>query len=213
MKILKTRLNMNSYKIYLVASKEQKSEDKFLNIIKEALKAGVNIVQLREKELNTLEFYNLALKVKRLCDEFKIPFLINDRIDIALAVDASGAHIGQKDLPLKIARQILGDEKLIGLTINHKSELVNLQKADYIGVGAVFPTPSKKECIVLGIDGLKEIVNLSPLPVVAIGGIDHTNISLLKGIAIDGVAVIRAIMDAKDPSKSVFNLKQAFESL
>nr|WP_229238796.1 thiamine phosphate synthase [Campylobacter volucris] len=213
MKILKTRLNMNSYKIYLVASKEQKSEDKFLNIIKEALKAGVNIVQLREKELNTLEFYNLALKVKRLCDEFKVPFLINDRIDIALAVDASGVHIGQKDLPLKIARQILGDEKLIGLTINHKSELVNLQKADYIGVGAVFPTPSKKECIVLGIDGLKEIVNLSPLPVVAIGGIDHANISLLKGIAIDGVAVIRAIMDAKDPSKSVFNLKQAFESL
>lgn len=204
---------MNSYKIYLVASKEQKSEDKFLNIIKEALKAGVNIVQLREKELNTLEFYNLALKVKRLCDEFKIPFLINDRIDIALAVDASGVHIGQKDLPLKIARQILGDEKLIGLTINHKSELVNLQKADYIGVGAVFPTPSKKECMVLGIDGLKEIVNLSPLPVVAIGGIDYTNISLLKGIAIDGVAVIRAIMDAKDPSKSVFNLKQAFESL
>lgn len=204
---------MNSYKIYLVASKEQKSEDKFLNIIKEALKAGVNIVQLREKELNTLEFYNLALKVKRLCDEFKIPFLINDRIDIALAVDASGVHIGQKDLPLKIARQILGDEKLIGLTINHKSELVNLQKADYIGVGAVFPTPSKKECMVLGIDGLKEIVNLSPLPVVAIGGIDHTNISLFKGITIDGVAVIRAIMDAKDPSKSVFNLKQAFESL
>ncbi|TDJ87717.1 thiamine phosphate synthase [Campylobacter volucris] len=204
---------MNSYKIYLVASKEQKSEDKFLNIIKEALKAGVNIVQLREKELNTLEFYNLALKVKRLCDEFKVPFLINDRIDIALAVDASGVHIGQKDLPLKITRQILGDEKLIGLTINHKSELVNLQKADYIGVGAVFPTPSKKECMVLGIDGLKEIVNLSPLPVVAIGGIDHANISLLKGIAIDGVAVIRAIMDAKDPSKSVFNLKQAFESL
>nr|WP_235362409.1 thiamine phosphate synthase [Campylobacter volucris] len=213
MKILKTRLNMNSYKIYLVASKEQKSEDKFLNIVKEALKAGVNIVQLREKELNTLEFYNLALKVKRLCDEFKVPFLINDRIDIALAVDASGVHIGQKDLPLKIARQILGDEKLIGLTINHKSELVNLQKADYIGVGAVFPTPSKKECMVLGIDGLKEIVNLSPLSVVAIGGIDHANISLLKGIAIDGVAVIRAIMDAKDPSKSVFNLKQAFESL
>ncbi|AJC94398.1 thiamine phosphate synthase [Campylobacter volucris] len=204
---------MNSYKIYLVASKEQKSEDKFLNIVKEALKAGVNIVQLREKELNTLEFYNLALKVKRLCDEFKVPFLINDRIDIALAVDASGVHIGQKDLPLKIARQILGDEKLIGLTINHKSELVNLQKADYIGVGAVFPTPSKKECMVLGIDGLKEIVNLSPLSVVAIGGIDHANISLLKGIAIDGVAVIRAIMDAKDPSKSVFNLKQAFESL
>ncbi|MBF7047154.1 thiamine phosphate synthase [Campylobacter volucris] len=204
---------MNSYKIYLVARKEQKSEDKFLNIVKEALKAGVNIVQLREKELNTLEFYNLALKVKRLCDEFKVPFLINDRIDIALAVDASGVHIGQKDLPLKIARQILGDEKLIGLTINHKSELVNLQKADYIGVGAVFPTPSKKECMVLGIDGLKEIVNLSPLPVVAIGGIDHTNISLLKGSAIDGVAVIRAIMDAKDPSKSVFNLKQAFESL
>ncbi|TXE89267.1 thiamine phosphate synthase [Campylobacter volucris] len=204
---------MNSYKIYLVASKEQKSEDKFLNIIKEALKAGVNIVQLREKELNTLEFYNLALKVKRLCDEFKVLFLINDRIDIALAVDASGVHIGQKDLPLKIARQILGDEKIIGLTINHKSELVNLQKADYIGVGAVFPTPSKKECIVLGIDGLKEIVNLSPLPVVAIGGIDHTNISLLKGIAINGVAVIRAIIDAKDPSKSVFELKKAFESL
>ncbi len=204
---------MNLYELYLVASKGKKSENQFLNIIKASLEAGVSIVQLREKNINTLDFYHLALKTKAICDEFKIPFLINDRLDIALAVNASGVHIGQTDLPLQKARKLLGNEKIIGLTINCKFELKNIKEADYLGVGAVFDTPSKQDCIVLGVDKLKEIVNLSSLPVVAIGGINEDNIHMLKHSGIAGVAVIRAIMDAKNPHKATSFLKKAVRNL
>ncbi|MCR6571282.1 thiamine phosphate synthase [Campylobacter insulaenigrae] len=204
---------MNSSKLYLVASKGKKSENEFLNIIKTSLEAGVDIIQLREKNLNTLEFYHLALKVKAICDEFKIPFLINDRLDIALAIDASGVHIGQTDLPLQKARKLLGNEKIIGITINHKFELENIKGADYLGVGAVFNTPSKENCVVLGIEGLKEITRLSSLPVIAIGGINENNISMLKDSGVTGVAVIRAIMDAKNPYEATLFLKKIIKDL
>ncbi|CAM4183499.1 thiamine phosphate synthase [Campylobacter armoricus] len=201
---------MKSFDIYLVASKGLRSEVEFLNIIEASLKAGLGILQLREKKLSSLEFYNLALKVKRLCDVYNTPFVVNDRIDIAMSVNASGVHIGQEDIPLKKARELLGNDKIIGISINHKNELKNIKEADYIGVGAVFATPSKKDCVVLGVDGLKEIANLSPLPVVAIGGIDENNVILLRNCKIKGVAVIRAIMDSKNPFLSTLNLKKIF---
>lgn len=204
---------MNSYDVYLVASKGLRSEDEFLNILENSLKAGLNIVQLREKKLDSLSFFNLSLKVKKLCDAYNTPFVINDRIDIALGVDASGVHIGQKDLPLALARKILGKEKIIGLSVNCLNELQNTKEADYLGVGAVFSTPSKDDCKILGIDGLKAISQKSTLPVVAIGGIDEKNILELKNTNIAGVAVIRAIMDAKDPFKSTLNLKKLFEEI
>ncbi|TXE81955.1 thiamine phosphate synthase [Campylobacter peloridis] len=204
---------MKSLKIYLVASKGSKTQDEFLNTIEAALKAKVDILQLREKNLNTLDFYNLALKVKALCEKYNTLFVINDRIDIAMGVNASGVHIGQKDMPLKKARELLGKDKIIGLTINHKSELVNTQGANYLGVGAVFSTPSKQDCSVLGIEGLKEIANLSSLPIVAIGGINENNLSLLKECKIQGIAVIRAIMEASDPYMATLNLRTSFDSM
>ncbi|AJC86568.1 thiamine phosphate synthase [Campylobacter sp. RM16704] len=201
---------MKSFDVYLVASKGLRSEVEFLNIIEASLKAGLGILQLREKKLSSLEFYNLALKVKKLCDAYNTPFIVNDRIDIAMGVNASGVHIGQEDIPLKKARELLGSDKIIGISINHKNELKNIKEADYIGVGAIFATPSKKDCVILGVDGLKEIANLSPLPVVAIGGIDENNVFLLKDCKIQGIAVIRAIMDSSNPFLSTTNLKKIF---
>ncbi|EAI4441799.1 TPA: thiamine phosphate synthase [Campylobacter lari] len=202
---------MKSFKIYLVASKGEKSESEFLNILEASLKAKIDILQLREKNLSTLEFYNLALKVKALCEKYNTPFVINDRIDIAMAVNANGVHIGQKDMPLKKARELLGKEKIIGLTINHKNDLINTQGATYLGVGAVFTTPSKQDCVVLGIDGLKEIASLASLPIVAIGGIDEVNLNLLKDCNIQGIAVVRAIMQANDPYIATLNLRSNFD--
>ncbi|OCX43392.1 thiamine-phosphate diphosphorylase [Campylobacter ornithocola] len=204
---------MKSFKIYLVANKGEKSENEFLSILEASLKAKVDILQLREKNLSTLEFYNLALKVKALCEKYNTPFVVNDRIDIAMAVNANGVHIGQKDMPLKKARELLGEDKIIGLTINHKSELANIQGATYLGAGAVFATPSKQDCVVLGIDGLKEISKLTSLPIVAIGGIDETNLNLLKECNIQGIAVVRAIMQANDPYKATLNLRTNFDSV
>ncbi|MCV3403844.1 thiamine phosphate synthase [Campylobacter sp. IFREMER_LSEM_CL2090] len=202
---------MKSFKIYLVASKGEKSESEFLNILEASLKAKIDILQLREKNLSTLEFYNLALKVKALCEKYNTPFVINDRIDIAMAVNANGVHIGQKDMPLKKARELLGEEKIIGLTINHKNDLINTQGATYLGVGAVFATLSKQDCVVLGIDGLKEIASLASLPIVAIGGIDEVNLNLLKDCNIQGIAVVRAIMQANDPYIATLNLRSNFD--
>ncbi|MCV3443871.1 thiamine phosphate synthase [Campylobacter sp. IFREMER_LSEM_CL1097] len=202
---------MKSFKIYLVASKDEKSESEFLNILEASLKAKIDILQLREKNLSTLEFYNLALKVKALCEKYNTPFVINDRIDIAMAVNANGVHIGQKDMPLKKARELLGEEKIIGLTINHKNDLINTQGATYLGVGAVFATLSKQDCVVLGIDGLKEIASLASLPIVAIGGIDEVNLNLLKDCNIQGIAVVRAIMQANDPYIATLNLRSNFD--
>lgn len=211
MKKLKKEPNMKSFKIYLVASKGEKSESEFLNILEASLKAKIDILQLREKNLSTLEFYNLALKVKALCEKYNTPFVINDRIDIAMAVNANGVHIGQKDMPLKKARELLGEEKIIGLTINHKNDLINTQGATYLGVGAVFATLSKQDCVVLGIDGLKEIASLASLPIVAIGGIDEVNLNLLKDCNIQGIAVVRAIMQANDPYIATLNLRSNFD--
>ncbi|RKO64102.1 thiamine phosphate synthase [Campylobacter sp. P255] len=204
---------MNSFKIYLVASKGAKSEVEFLNILEASLKARIDILQLREKDLSTLEFYNLALKVKVLCEKYNTPLVINDRIDIAMGVNAQGVHIGQKDMPLKRARELLGEDKIIGLTINHKSELDNIQGATYLGVGAVFATPSKQDCTVLGVEGLREIANLSTLPVVAIGGISESNLNMLQGCDIQGVAVVRAIMQAKDPYMASVNLRNTYNDI
>ncbi|QOR00774.1 thiamine phosphate synthase [Campylobacter sp. 2014D-0216] len=204
---------MNSFKIYLVASKGAKSEAEFLNILEASLKARIDILQLREKDLSTLEFYNLALKVKVLCEKYNTLLVINDRIDIAMGVNAQGVHIGQKDMPLKRARELLGEDKIIGLTINHKSELDNIQGATYLGVGAVFATPSKQDCTVLGVEGLREIANLSTLPVVAIGGISESNLNMLQGCDIQGVAVVRAIMQAKDPYMASVNLRNIYNDI
>jgi len=197
--------------LYLVATRGKRSDEEFLEVLREALSGGVTILQLREKTLSSKEFYNLACKVKGLCDEFNVAFIVNDRIDIALASNASGVHIGRtNDLPLSVARKILGEDKILGISTNQLYELDDIKGADYIGVGALFPTPTKENARVIGISGLEQITNKTTLPIVAIGGINSDIIPKLKDINISGVAVVRAILEAKNPKQAARELKEAF---
>lgn len=196
-----------SYKLYLVAQCEQ-NEPEFLSHIEAALQAGVDVLQLRQKQLDCRSFFKLALKLKLLSDKYHTPLIINDRLDIALGVDASGVHLGQEDLDVKIARKLLGPSKLIGLSVSKKEHLKDLAYVDYLGVGAVFTTPTKTDSKAMGIDNLKELLKLCKLPVVAIGGICLENIELFKGLDLAGFAVVRAIMDAADPAKATRLLRE-----
>lgn len=193
--------------LYLVASRGKKSDELFLNTLEEAIKGGVSIIQLREKELSSREFYKLSLKVQKLCKEYEIPFLINDRIDIALALDADGVHLGQEDLEVRFARKILGKEKIIGLSLKNLEQLKDIDGADYLGCGAIKATPTK-ESSVISFETLSQICEKSPIGVVAIGGIDKELIKELKGIKISGIAVVRAIMDAQNAYLATKELRQ-----
>ncbi|TKX34453.1 thiamine phosphate synthase [Campylobacter taeniopygiae] len=196
-------------KLYLVASRGKRSDEVFLNILENAIKGGVGIIQLREKELNSREFYELGKKVQKLCKTYKIPFLINDRIDIALALNADGVHLGQEDLQVKIARELLGEKKIIGLSLKTLEQLDFIEGADYLGCGAIRATPTKESSLI-SLETLEQICKKSPIPVVAIGGIDEEVISELKGIALTGIAVVRAIMEVSDPYLSAKKLKETF---
>ncbi|MBX2084745.1 thiamine phosphate synthase [Campylobacter coli] len=193
--------------LYLVASRGKKSDELFLNTLEEAIKGGVSIIQLREKELSSREFYKLGLKVQKLCKEYEISFLINDRIDIALALDADGVHLGQEDLEVRFARKILGKEKIIGLSLKNLEQLKDIDGADYLGCGAIKATPTK-ESFVISFETLSQICEKSPIGVVAIGGIDKELIKELKGIKISGIAVVRAIMDAQNAYLAAKELRQ-----
>lgn len=194
--------------LYLVASRGNLDDESFLNLIKSAIKGGVSVVQLREKALNSREFYTLALRLKGLCDEFQTPLIINDRMDIALAINAAGVHLGQEDLPVSVARTLLGENKIIGLSAKTLSQLEYVSGADYVGCGAVFKSPTKDSSII-GVAGLNALCEKSKLPVVAIGGICATNIALLKSCKIAGVAVSSAILNAPNPYQASLTLKQA----
>ncbi|EAJ1957080.1 thiamine phosphate synthase [Campylobacter upsaliensis] len=194
--------------LYLVASRGNLSDEKFLNVLESAIKGGVSLIQLREKNLNARDFFALGLKAQKLCQKYKIPLIINDRIDLALALDADGVHLGQEDLPLQIARKILGKDKIIGLSLKSLKQLEGIEGADYLGCGAIKKTPTK-ESSVLSLELLSQICQNSSLPVVAIGGIDEAVIKDLRGIKLGGVAVVRAIMNAKNPYQAAKTLKKA----
>lgn len=199
--------------LYLVANRGQRSDESFLNHIKQALKGGVSIVQLREKELGSREFFELGLKLKRLCDEFKVPLIINDRVDIALALDASGVHLGQEDLECSLVRRLLGEDKIIGVSVKNLTQLQGLKGVDYLGCGAIKSTPTKQSSL-LSLQTLVQITQKSPVGVVAIGGIDEEVLKELRGIKLSGVAVVRAIMDATKPYEAALNLKKlVYENL
>ena len=202
------------YSVYLVTDSRDKTEEEFLVIIEEAIKGGTSIVQLREKTASTKDFYELALKVKEITSRYDVPLLINDRIDIALAIDSEGVHIGQDDMPADIARAIIGDEKILGVSASTVDEAVKAQKdgADYIGSGAVFPTSTKDDADSVSKDELKEIVNSIDIPVVAIGGITLENAQELKDTGISGFSVVSAIMSAKNPQVASKKLKEIYFS-
>ncbi|WP_029451843.1 thiamine phosphate synthase [Clostridium algidicarnis] len=196
------------YKLYLVTDRDLLKNTDLYTAVEEAIKGGVTLVQLREKDITTLDFYNTALNIKKVTDKYDIPLIINDRMDIALAVNASGVHIGQKDMPCTIARKILGNDKILGVSATTLSQAIKAEKegADYIGVGAIFNTSTKQDAKPVSIDTLKEIKETLSIPVVAIGGITRKNIHLLDSSNIDGIAVVSDILGKED-------IKVAAESL
>lgn len=198
-----------NYNLYLVADRSILGEDKdFLQSIEDAISGGVTLIQLREKKSSTRKFYNIAKQVKKITSKYNIPLIINDRLDIALAVNAEGLHIGQDDIPLPIARKILGPNKIIGVSASNLDEATKAKKdgADYLGVGAVFPTTSKDDADSVSINTLKLIKGKVKIPVVAIGGINLENTHKVMKTGIDGIAVISAILKSDDIKNAAQNL-------
>jgi thiamine-phosphate pyrophosphorylase len=197
------------YSLYLVTDRALVGSKDFYHSIELALEGGVTMLQLREKAVSTFDFYDIALKVKGIAYKYNVPFLINDRLDIALAVDADGLHIGQEDMPLTVVREILGRDKLIGVsTFNVEESLLALNDgADYLGVGAVFPTGSKADAHSVSLTELARIKNAVNIPVVAIGGINEQNARQAMAAGIDGVSVISAILAKDDVKEAARNLQ------
>ena len=201
-----------AYALMYVTDDSITDDTAFFKILEDALKGGASIIQLREKSVNTLSFYNRALKTKYLCQAYSVPLIINDRIDIALAVDAAGVHIGQTDMPYSKARALLGATKIIGLSISSTEQAIEAEslKVDYIGISPIFNTATKKSDLApsLGIEGLKMIRPLFSKPIVCIGGIHQKNVADIIKNGANGVAVISAISKAEDPEKETKNLKE-----
>lgn len=200
------------YSLYLCTDRSLMTAPTLEQAVNDAIKGGCTVVQLREKHATSREFYQLALSLKRITGYYGIPLIINDRLDIAAAVNAEGVHLGQKDLPADIARAVLGEEKIIGVSANNLQAAINaeLDSADYIGVGAVFQTSTKTDTKTVTIDKLKEIRSAVKIPMVAIGGIKRSNISQLNGTGINGVAVVSAVIGSKNITAAARELKALF---
>ncbi|MCL2607965.1 MAG: thiamine phosphate synthase [Methanomassiliicoccaceae archaeon] len=196
--------------LYLVTDSTNIPEDRFLKIIEQACSGGVTIVQLREKEKDGKEYLELAEKVKRITDRYDIPLIIDDRADIAMAADASGVHVGQSDIPVRHVRRLLGNEKIIGASAKTAEQGMTAKKegADYLGVGAIYPTTTKVITKVTEISTLNEIALRTELPTVAIGGLNGSNMHVLYESRANGIAVVSAIMKSDDPQETARSLKE-----
>ena len=206
-------MNNIDLSLYLVTDNSD-DEEKFLKTIEEAINGGVTVVQIREKTADTLDFYNLALKVKEITTKYNVPLIINDRVDVALAVDADGVHVGQSDMPCDITRELIGENKILGVSAATIDEAKKAEKdgADYIGTGAVFPTSTKDDAPSITKKDLKDIVDSINIPVVAIGGITIENANELKNTGISGLSVVSAIMSADNPKEASEKLLNIFNS-
>lgn len=195
--------------LYFITDSTGFDECEFLRRTEQALKGGVTLVQLREKDKTTREYLYLAKKVHELTKKYKVPLIIDDRIDIAMAAEAEGVHLGQSDMPVNIARKILGDDVIIGATAKtvEQAEEAYRNGADYLGVGAIYPTTTKVKTVLTSTETLAEICRAVPIPVNAIGGLNKDNIDVLKGIDIAGICVVSAIMKADDPMEAARKLK------
>ena len=193
-------MNREALRLYLVTNRYQDSLESFLEKIETACRSGVTIVQLREKNLTTNQYYQLAKQVKEITDTYQVPLIIDDRLDVCLAVDAAGLHIGDDELPVSVARQVLGPEKILGVTAKTVKRALEAEEggADYLGTGAIFPTTTKENAPITLISTLKTICQRVAIPVVAIGGLTSENIDQLIGTGIAGVAVVRDLMQAED---------------
>ena len=193
-------MNREELRLYLVTNRYQDSLESFLEKIETACRSGVTIVQLREKNLTTNQYYQLAKQVKEITDAYQVPLIIDDRLDVCLAVDAAGLHIGDDELPVSVARKVLGPEKILGVTAKTVKRALEAEEggADYLGTGAIFPTTTKENAPITLISTLKTICQRVAIPVVAIGGLTSENIDQLAATGIAGVAVVRDLMQAED---------------
>ncbi|MDU7138673.1 MAG: thiamine phosphate synthase [Streptococcus mitis] len=193
-------MNREALRLYLVTNRYQDSMERFLEKLETACRSGVTIVQLREKNLTTNQYYQLAKQVKEITDAYQVPLIIDDRLDVCLAVDAAGLHIGDDELPVSIARQVLGPDKILGVTAKTVERALEAEEsgADYLGTGAIFPTTTKENAPITLISTLKTICQRVAIPVVAIGGLTSENIDQLIDTGIAGVAVVRDLMQAED---------------
>ena len=193
-------MNREALRLYLVTNRYQDSLENFLEKVETACRSGVTIIQLREKNLTTNQYYQLAKQVKEITDAYQVPLIIDDRLDVCLAVDAAGLHIGDDELPVSVARQVLGPDKILGVTAKTVKRALEAEGggADYLGTGAIFPTTTKENAPITLISTLKTICQRVAIPVVAIGGLTSENIDQLIGTGIAGVAVVRDLMQAED---------------
>ena len=193
-------MNRETLRLYLVTNRYQDSLENFLEKVETACRSGVTIIQLREKNLTTNQYYQLAKQVKEITDAYQVPLIIDDRLDVCLAVDAAGLHIGDDELPVSVARQVLGPEKILGVTAKTVKRALEAETsgADYLGTGAIFPTTTKENAPITLISTLKTICQTVAIPVVAIGGLTSENVDQLIGTGIAGVAVVRDLMQAED---------------
>ena len=201
--------------LYFITDSTGLSEEEFLRRTEEALRGGVTLLQLREKNRTTREYMSLAEQVHGLTRRYGVPLLIDDRLDVAMAVDAEGVHLGQSDLPIHVARRILGADKIVGATAKTVPQAREAyeQGADYLGVGAIYPTTTKVKTVLTSTDTLRDICKAVPIPVNAIGGLNKTNIDVLCGIPIAGICVVSAIMKADDPRQAAIDLRERVKEL
>ena len=202
---------MKALKLYLVTDRGLCPEGRSLvQTVKEAVEGGVTMVQLREKDIDTRTFIEEALELKALLGPLGVPLIINDRVDVALASDADGVHIGQSDMPYAIARRLLGPDRIIGLSVENMDQVAQADAldVDYIGVSPVFATPTKTDTArPFGLDGLREAVRITKHPTVAIGGMNALTAADVMAAGTDGIAVVSAIIAAPDPRAAAEELK------
>ena len=201
--------------LYFITDSTGFEEDEFLRRVEEALKGGATILQLREKNKTTMEYIDLAEKVHALTKKYNVPLIIDDRIDVALAIGAEGVHLGKEDMPIATARKILGDDFIIGATAKTVPWALEAYEggADYLGVGAIYPTTTKVKTVLTSTDTLADICKAVPIPVNAIGGLNKNNIDVLAGIPIAGICVVSAIMKAESPRAAAAELKARVREL
>ena len=209
------RVTREQLRLYLVTDSTNLPEDIFLFKIEQALKGGVSFLQIREKERSTLEYIELARKVHEISMRYNVPLLVDDRVDVAMAIDAEGVHVGQSDMPVDIARKILGEDKIVGATAKTVEQAKKAQEmgADYLGVGAIYPTTTKVKTVLTSVETLRDICDAVHIPANAIGGLNKTNIDILDGTPIAGICVVSAIMKANDSYIASKELLQRMDEL
>ena len=201
--------------LYFITDSTNYGEEEFLYRVEQALKGGTTLLQLREKDRSTREYIELAEKVHVIAKQYNVPLIIDDRVDVALSIDAEGVHVGASDMPVATARKLMGEDKIVGATAKTVpwAKEAYEQGADYLGVGAIYPTTTKVKTVLTSTDTLRDICNAVPIPANAIGGLNKNNIDVLAGIPIAGICVVSAIMKADDPKAAAEELKARAQEL